>query len=55
MIDYEVSDGIASLTMNNPDSSVNVINQAFIESLESNLIKALEDDSVKAIIAETCI
>ncbi|HIA12764.1 MAG TPA: 3-hydroxyacyl-CoA dehydrogenase [Flavobacteriales bacterium] len=50
MIDYEVLNGIASLVMNNPKGSVNVINQPFIESLNANLDKALADDAVKGII-----
>lgn len=51
MITYtKDTDGIAILTMDNKEQSVNVINPEFISLLEKNINEALADASVKGII-----
>lgn len=54
MIDYFKyavdSDGICTLTIDQPDSNANVMDQNFIDSLQSNLDRALADACVKGMI-----
>ena len=54
MIDYFKyavdSDGICTLTIDQPDSAANVMDQNFIDSLRSNLDRAFSEDAVKGII-----
>ncbi len=54
MIDYfhyaVDNDGICTLTIDQPDSSVNVMDQNFIDSFKVNLERAFADSAVKGII-----
>lgn len=54
MIDYFTlsldDSGIATLTIDQPDSQVNVMDQHFIDSLEHHLLRIFADDAIRAVI-----
>ena len=50
MIHYSLENGIATLTLDQPESSVNLINPGFITALSENLDSAIADTAVKGII-----
>jgi len=50
MININNNNGIITLTLDNPDSSVNVINSAFVEAMEKAVDDVCADDQIKGVI-----
>ena len=53
MIAYQLDNGIATITWDMPDRSMNVLNRESLEAFEQAVDQALADDGVKGVIVES--